>query len=94
MTAYRQDALRLAQALQQGLLCRASFAAATGVSKAAVMLRADQQGLVAECVRASMLTPKGAAARPRALNPFRLFRLEDPGCGAGPAATVCALACC
>ena len=63
MTAYRQDALRLAAALQPGPMAPRMLAAATGIHRAATMLRADHYGWferVAKGIYA--LTPKGHAA--------------------------------
>lgn len=63
MTAYRQDALRLAQALQPGPAAPRILAAATGVTKAAVMLRADHYGWFERVEKGIYaLTPKGEAA--------------------------------
>ena len=63
MTAYRQDALRLAQALQPGPAAPRILAAATGVTKAAVMLRADHYGWFERVEKGIYaLTPKGQAA--------------------------------
>ena len=63
MTAYRQDALRLAQALRAGPAAPRLLAAATGVTKAAVMLRADHYGWFERVARGVYaLTPQGRIA--------------------------------
>ena len=70
MTAYRQDALRLAQALQPGPAAPRILAASTGVTKAAVMLRADHYGWFERVEKGIYaLTPKGHAALAEAQSP-------------------------
>jgi hypothetical protein len=63
MTAYRQDALRLAAQLSLGPASPASAAKATGVTKAAALLRADHYGWFERIARGVYrLTPKGQVA--------------------------------
>lgn len=64
MTAYRQDALRCAAHLaESGPGAPAALARATGVAKAAAILRADHYGWFERIARGSYaLTPKGQAA--------------------------------
>ena len=86
MTAYRQDALRCAQALQgQGPLRPAALAKCTGVSRAAAIVRADHYGWFEKTAPATYaLTPKGAAAlvdcapEVAALDRAVLLPLSDP----------------
>lgn len=63
MTAYRQDALRLARALATGPAAPKTLASATGVARAGEMLRADHYGWFERAARGIYaLTPKGCAA--------------------------------
>ncbi len=70
MTAYRQDALRMASVLALGPTRPAALARASGVPKAAPILRADHYGWFEKIAPATYaLTPKGHQA------------LEDMGAG-------------
>lgn len=62
VTAYRQDALRLARALETGEASPAALGAQTGVTRAGAILRDDHYGWF-ERVRRGVyaLTPEGAA---------------------------------
>jgi hypothetical protein len=63
MTAYRQDALRLARALVAGPLKVSVLRSQTGVVRAGAMLRDDVYGWFERQARGVyVLTPKGAAA--------------------------------
>ena len=63
MTAYRQDALRMALHLATGSSRPAVLAKATGVAKAAAILRADHYGWFEKTAPATYaLTPKGHLA--------------------------------
>lgn len=63
MTAYRQDALRMAAVLAQGPMKAAALAKACGVARAAAMLRADHYGWFERVERGIYaLTPQGQAA--------------------------------
>jgi hypothetical protein len=63
MTAYRQDALRMAAVLAQGPQRPAALARACGVAKAAAMLRADHYGWFQRIAPATYaLTPAGRLA--------------------------------
>ena len=63
MTVYRQEALRLATALQPGPMAPRVLAAATGINRAATMLRADHYGWFERVAKGIYtLTPKGEAA--------------------------------
>ncbi len=63
MTAYRQDALRLAAALQSGPAAPRDLVRATGVERAGPMLRADHYGWFERVDRGLYgLTPRGRAA--------------------------------
>lgn len=63
MTVYRQDALRCALQLQAGPCKAAHIAGATGVKRAASLMRADHYGWFERVERGIYaLTPKGAAA--------------------------------
>jgi hypothetical protein len=63
MTAYRQDALRLLRALGEGPTAPRVLVAATGVTRAGVMLRADHYGWFERAEKGIYrLTPKGQAA--------------------------------
>jgi hypothetical protein len=63
MTAYRQDALRCAAHLATAPASPANIAKATGVAKAAALLRADHYGWFERIARGVYgLTPKGQTA--------------------------------
>jgi len=63
VTAYRQDALRCLAALSGGAMKAAAVAAATGVARAAVLMRDDHYGWFERVERGIYaLTPKGRAA--------------------------------
>lgn len=63
VTAYRQDALRCLAALSGGATKAAAVAAATGVARAAVLMRDDHYGWFEREARGIYrLTPKGRAA--------------------------------
>lgn len=63
MTAYRQDALRCAAHLASAPASPAAIAKATGVTKAATLLRADHYGWFERTARGVYaLSPKGQAA--------------------------------
>lgn len=63
MTAYRQDALRMAAHLASGTMRPAALARASGVPKAATILRADHYGWFERVAPATYaLTPVGHAA--------------------------------
>lgn len=63
VTAYRQDALRCLAALSGGAMKAAAVAAATGVARAAVLMRDDHYGWFEREARGIYrLTPKGRAA--------------------------------
>lgn len=63
MTAYRQDALRMAAHLAQGSMRPAALAKVSGVAKAAAILRADHYGWFERIAPATYaLTPAGHAA--------------------------------
>jgi hypothetical protein len=63
MTAYRQDALRMARQLRTGPMRPAALARETGVAKAAAILRADHYGWFEQVAPATYgLTPVGHAA--------------------------------
>ncbi len=63
MTAYRQDALRVAAVLAPGPARPATLARASGVPKAATILRADHYGWFEKTAPATYaLTPQGHAA--------------------------------
>ena len=82
MTAYRQDALRLAAALQSGPAAPRHLAAATGVTRAATMLRADHYGWFERVEKGIYtLTPKGHAALAQTETPCP----PDPSRGLGRA---------
>jgi len=77
MTAYRQDALRLAVALSCQTLRPAALARATGVPRAAAILRADHYGWFERTAPAIYgLTPAGHAALIR--HAEELTRLAPP----------------
>lgn len=68
MTAYRQDALRLAALLRAGQASPASLAAATGIAKARDILSHDHYGWFERVARGIYaLTPKGVAALQEAM---------------------------
>jgi len=63
VTAYRQDALRCLAVLAEGPMKAASVAAATGVARAAVLMRDDHYGWFEREARGIYrLTPQGRAA--------------------------------
>jgi hypothetical protein len=63
MTAYRQDALRMAAHLANGTMRPAALAKVSGVAKAAAILRADHYGWFERVAPATYaLTPVGHAA--------------------------------
>ncbi len=64
MTAYRQDALRCLAALTDGPLRAAAVARATGVARAATLMRADHYGWFDRVALGTYAaSPKGQAAR-------------------------------